>query len=80
MKLNEIIDLIKIKNYAFSIVNSTSSSKENTKYMNNIIILIDKKINNLLASEAFKEYIDYDSIEDAIKEVRNNSNIKNGIK
>ena len=78
--LNEIIDLIKIKNYAFNIVNSTSSSKENVKYMNNIIILIDKKINKLLSSEEFKEYIDYNSIEEVIKEVRNNSNIKNGMK
>jgi len=80
MKLNEIISLIEIKNYAFNIINSNHSSKEHVKYMSNIMLLIDKKIGELLSNEEFKKYIGYEHVDDLIKEVRNISNIKSGLK
>lgn len=79
MNLNEITSLIEIRNYAFISVNSGSSSKETVKYMNNIVMLIDKKLTELLNSEEFKKYVNYDNINNVIKEVRDNTNIKRGM-
>lgn len=80
MKLDEINSLIAIRSYASLAVNTGSNSKETVRYMNNILMLIDRKINDLLSSDEFKEYISYKDMNKVIQEVREITNIKSGLK
>lgn len=80
MELKEIIDLIAVRQY---VVNSTANptiNRETVSYMNGLLILIDRKIVNLLKSSEFKEYIDYQNVRQAIEEVAKITNIKSGLK
>lgn len=80
MELKEITDLITVRQY---VVNSTANptiNRETVSYMNGLLILIDRKIVNLLKGQEFKEYIDYQNVRQAIEEVAKITNIKSGLK
>lgn len=79
MKLQELSDLVAIRSYVVSSSGNGALDKKTVKYMNGILILIDKKIVSLLQGDEFKEYINYKDIESAIKEVVQNNNIQSGL-
>jgi hypothetical protein len=79
MELTELVSLISVRQY---VVNSTSNpaiDRATVNYMNNILLMIDKKIIALLQNDEFKEYVNYKDIRKAIEDVANINNIKSGL-
>lgn len=80
MDLQELTDLMDIRQY---VVNSTANptiDRETVNYMNGLLIMLDKKIIGLLKSDDFKEYVNYKDVRKAIEEVARITNIKSGLK
>lgn len=80
MDLKEIANLITIRNYVFNIINLPTIDKTTVTKMNNSLLLLDKKIIELLSSNEFKDYINYNDINEVIRQVSNITNIKSGLK
>ena len=80
MNLKELTDLISIRQY---VVNSTANptiDRSTVSYMNGLLILLDKKIIEILKSDGFKDYVDYKNVKQAIEDVARITNIKSGLK
>lgn len=77
MKVNEINDLIQIRNYVSNLTESMYMfKKDNMKELNIIKFLLDEKIINDLCSDEFKQYVNYEENADKVmKEVRENSQV-----
>jgi hypothetical protein len=80
MDLKEITDLIAIRQYVVNSTGNPAINRETVSYMNGVLILIDKKIVDLLKGQEFKEYIDYQNVRQAIEDVVKITNIKSGLK
>jgi hypothetical protein len=79
MELKELVDLITVRQY---VVNSTGNStidRQTVNYMNGLLLMIDKKIVQLLQSDDFKDYVQYKDVRKAIEEVANSNNIRSGL-
>jgi len=79
MDLQEITDLIQIRQYAANTVNNSLVDRSVVNLMNDITMLLDKKIIDLLGSPGFKEYINYDNVKDVKANAIKLSNIKSSI-
>lgn len=80
MDLDELINLITVRQY---VVNSTANptlDRETVGYMSKLLLMIDKKIIDVLKSPNFKKYVDYENIQSVIKEVAKLNDIKSGIR
>jgi hypothetical protein len=80
MDLRELVNLITVRQY---VVNSTANpalDKAAVNYMNGALLMIDKKIVELLQGKEFRQYINYGDVRSAIKEVVKNTNIKSGLR
>lgn len=80
MNLKNINDLINIRNYIYMSTNNGWIDKKTVNYLNNLLLLVDKKILTILMDEEFKKLIDYENLSDALREVRQVTNIKSGLK
>ena len=79
MKLQELTDLIAVRSYVVSSSGNGALDRGTVKYMNGILLLIDKKIISLLQANDFKEYIQYQDLQKAIADVVSVNNIKSGL-
>lgn len=79
MNLKNINDLINIRNYIYMSTNNGWIDKKTVNYLNNLLLLVDKKILSVLMDEEFKELIDYENLSDVLREVRQVTNIKSGL-
>lgn len=79
INLQQINDLISIRNYAINCANNGYVDKQTANYMSGLIHLIDKKISLLLMSDEFKEFVNYQDPK-VLKAARDSSNIKSGLK
>lgn len=75
----EIVDLITIRQYVVNSTASPSIDRSTVNFLNGALLMIDKKILDLLQSDQFKEYINYSDVRKAIEEVANINNIKSGL-
>lgn len=80
MELKELTNLINIRDYVANIINSPTIDRLTVKEMNNTLLLLDKKIINIIKTPEFKDYINYDDVKQVIENVRTLTNIKSGIK
>lgn len=82
MKLQEISNLIQIRNYVSSAINNFSIDKKVIKELNNTLILLDRRITEELVSDVFKEHIGFDPVgnPNQIREVITNAIMVNDIK
>lgn len=80
MDLKELIDLITIRQYVVNSTGNASIDRATVNYMNDLLLLTDKKIIALLSSNDFKEYIEYKNARAAREEVSRITNIKSGLK
>ena len=80
MKLNEITDLISVRQYVSNSISNSSIDRATVNVMSGMLILIDKKILSLLQDNKFKEYVGYKDVKKAIEEVVKINNIKSGLK
>lgn len=79
MDLQELTDLIKIRDY---VVNSRALPTIDRKTVNELdgmLLLLDKKIIGILTSDEFKEYIDYKNVQQAKEAAVRITNIYSGI-
>jgi hypothetical protein len=80
MNLKEINELINVRNYIATAANSSYNDRHTCSMLNGMLILVDKKIIDLLQSEDFKEYIEYKDVRKAIEDAAKHNNIKSGLK
>lgn len=79
MDLKELTDLIHIRQYVINARENPTLDKPTVTAMNGTLLLLDKKIINILTSESFKEYIGYVDLNKAIQEAARITNIKSGM-
>jgi hypothetical protein len=76
MDLQELTNLIQIRQYVVNTVNNLTIDRPTVTAMNNTLLLLDKKIIGLLTDKSFKDFIGYDKIEQVVKDVANANDIK----
>jgi len=65
MDLSELTALIKIKEYVATSVGIMAIDRKTVSELNGILLLLDKKIIEIITGEEFKEYIDYKNVQEA---------------
>jgi hypothetical protein len=80
MELNEILNLISIRQYINQSINNCALDRPTINELNGMQILIDNKIISLLKSPEFKDYIGYANVREAIMDVAKITNIRSGLK
>ena len=80
MELVEITDLIEIRNYVVAAVNNYSISRDKVSQLNEMLLLIDKRIVDKILSDDFKNLLGYQDVKAIVSEARKISNIKSGLK
>lgn len=79
MDLKELNDLIVIRQYVVNSTGNPTIDKATVRYMDGLLLMIDKKIITILSSDQFKEYISYKDVKQAIQDVAKITNIKSGM-
>lgn len=79
MDLKELVDLINIRQYVVNATANPAIDRNTVNYMNETLLMLDKKITGLLQSDEFKDYIDYKDIQNVKKQVAEITNIKSGL-
>lgn len=79
LTLKDISDLIKIKEYTANAIGLYSIDRKTINLLNDMLLLIDKKIISCIVSDEFKELVDYESIGQVKKDVLNLTNIYKGL-
>jgi hypothetical protein len=80
MDLKETTDLISLRSYVALAVNNFALDRETVRYYDGLLIMIDRKIAELLKDGDFKNYVGYEGVREAIQEVRRNTDIKSSLK
>lgn len=81
MNFQELTDLIAIRNYVSNTINNTNSiDRATVSELSGTLILLDKKILNIIKGTDFKSFINYQDVKQAIKEVVDLNNIRSGLK
>ncbi len=73
---SELNQLITIRNFLANTSGNPVLDNAKNKYMNNLLILIDKKIYSILESNTFEKYINYEEVSKVVAEVRQLNDIK----
>jgi hypothetical protein len=79
MELKELSELIKIREYVANSVATSTIERKTITELNNLLLLIDKKIITLLLGDEFKEYVDYKNVQEAKEAAVRITNIYAGI-
>ncbi len=80
LSLNEVTDLISVRQYIANSINNGSLDRPTISMLNGMLILMDMKIIEMLKSNEFKEYIGFRDVRKAIEETARITNIKSGLK
>jgi len=64
MDLQNVKDLIAMRDYIISYVSSPKAETRIVNYLNNCLSMIDKKIISYLSSEEFKKFINYEGYDE----------------
>lgn len=80
MDFKELTDLIAIRQYMANAAGNYNISKDTVNYLSKLILMVDIKLVELLQSNEFKKYVNYQDIDKAVVEARLRSDIKSGIK
>ena len=79
MELQELTYLIKIREYVFNSINLPTIDRKTVKELNDMLLLLDKKIIGLITDVDFKDYIGYKDVQKAKIEAARITNIYSGI-
>jgi len=80
MELKELVDLITIRAYVVNSSSNPTVDRGTVKELNGILLLLDKKIIDILKDVEFKEYIGYSDVRSVIETAARLTNIKSGLK
>lgn len=79
MDLEELIALIKIREYVINSIALPTIDRKTVNELNGILLLLDKKIIGLLTGDDFKDYIGYKDVQQAKEAAARITNIYSGI-
>jgi hypothetical protein len=79
MDLRELTDLISIRQYVVNASANPAIDRTTVNFVTGTLLLMDKKILNILQGEEFKEYIGYENLKEAKREAVEISNIRSGL-
>lgn len=79
MDLQELTDLIKIRDYVINSRALPTIDRKTVNELDGILLLLDKKIIGLITSDEFKEYVDYKNVQQAKEAAVRITNIYSGI-
>lgn len=80
MDFKELTDLIQIRQYVVNATANPAIDRATVSAMNGTLLLLDKKIIEILTGTQFREYIGYGNLRQVIEEAARITNIKSGIK
>lgn len=80
MDLQEIKNLIDVRDYVERVLNNYNRDKQEIASLRSMVILLDNKIVSMLLKDDFKEYVDFNNAKDAVRKAAENNNIKSGLK
>jgi len=78
--LKEISELVQIRQYLSNTMGNPTLDRKTVTIMNNTLLLLDRKIVDLLQSAPFQNYIGYGDVAKVVQKAANLSNIKYGLK
>ena len=79
MDLTEITSLIRIRDYVINARSLPTVDKKFLRELDGILLLLDKKIIDILVGPDFKDYINYKSVQEAREEAVRITSIHSGI-
>lgn len=79
MELQEIVDLIRIRDYVINSIALPTIDRKAVNELNGILLLLDKMIIGMITSPAFKEYVGYQKVQEAKEAAARITNIYSGI-
>jgi hypothetical protein len=79
MDLQELLELIKIREYVVHNVALPTIDRKTVNELNGILLLLDQKIIGILTGTEFKDYIGYKNVEEAKRQAAQITNIYSGI-
>lgn len=77
--LDELSSLVTVRDYAYTVINNSNFNRADVNDLTAILILLDKKILDVMRSQDFKEYIGFDDSKKIIQEMVQKNNIKSGL-
>jgi hypothetical protein len=80
MDLNEISNLIEIRNYIASAINNYALERNVVAQLNKMLILLDRRIVERVLDNDFKKFLGYEDVEKFLAEARKISDIKSSFK
>lgn len=79
MDFEELLALIKIRDYVINNVALPTIDRKTVNELNGILLLLDQRIIGILTGPDFKDYIGYTNVEDAKRAAAKITNIYSGI-
>lgn len=79
MDLTEVTSLIKIRDYVINARSLPTVDKRFLRELDGILLLLDKKIIDILTGPDFKDYIDYKSVQEAKEAAVRITSVHSGI-
>lgn len=79
MDFEELVGLIKIRDYVINSIALPTIDRKTVNEMNNMLLLLDKKIIGMITSDEFKEYVGYAGVQEAKEAAARITNIYSGI-
>ena len=79
MDLNEIVDLIRIRDYVINSIALPTIDRKTVNELNGMLLLLDKMIIGMITSKEFKEYVGYQNVQEAKEAAARITNIYSGI-
>jgi hypothetical protein len=78
--LLDLTHFIQIRNYVVNAINNFTLPKDSSNHLNKMLVMLDRRIVELLLSEDFKKLLGYEDLDKIMAEVIKNNNIKSGMK
>lgn len=79
MEFTEIVDLIKIRDYVINSIALPTIDRKTVNELNNMLLLLDKRIIEMICSDEFKDYIGYTKVQEVKEAAARITNIYSGI-
>lgn len=79
MEFDELVGLIKIRDYVINSIALPTIDRKTVNELNNMLLLLDKKIIGMITSDEFKEYVGYADVQKAKEAAARITNIYSGI-
>jgi hypothetical protein len=77
--MEELVSLVNIRNYAYSVINNSNFDRGVVNDLTAFLILLDKKIIDLMRSPEFKDYVGFSDAKKTIHEMVQQTSVKSGL-